>query len=83
MGGYGAVGAELLGSFRAYAIPDWLYFEADILLGFPLIFSVMPVVGLSIPLGAVSLYVEQQVPLFFFGGVFGFWQPVIGVEFSF
>ena len=83
VGGYGAVGAELMGSFRAYAIPDWLYFEANILLGFPLIFSFMPSVGVAIPLGPVSIFFENQVPLLFFGGVFGFWQPVIGVEFAF
>ncbi|MBN1770639.1 MAG: hypothetical protein JXB32_05210 [Deltaproteobacteria bacterium] len=83
VGGYGAVGAELMGSFRAYAIPDWLYFEANILLGFPLVFSIMPSVGVAIPLGSVSIFLENQIPLFFFGGVFGFWQPTIGVEFAF
>jgi hypothetical protein len=83
VGGYGAVGAELFGSFRGYAIPDWLYFEANILLGFPLVFSFMPSVGVAIPLGGVSIFFENQIPLFFFGGVFGFWQPTIGVEFAF
>ncbi|MBI5486703.1 MAG: hypothetical protein HY905_05180 [Deltaproteobacteria bacterium] len=76
-------GAEGVGSFRAYAVPDWLYFEANILFGFPVLFAVMPVVGVAVPLGSVSIFFENQVPLFFFGGVTGWWQPVLGVEFAF
>ncbi|MBI5498883.1 MAG: hypothetical protein HY907_01460 [Deltaproteobacteria bacterium] len=76
-------GAEGVGSFRAYAVPDWLYFEANILFGFPVLFAFMPSVGVSIPLGPLSIFFENQVPLFFFGGVTGWWQPVLGVEFAF
>ena len=84
LGDYGWLGGgELMGSFRAYAIPDWLYFEANILFGFPLWFSVMPGIGVSIPLGMLSIYFENQFPLWFFGGVNGFWQPTLGVEFFF
>jgi hypothetical protein len=85
LGEYGTLaGGELMGSFRAYAVPDWLYFEANVLFGFPLWFSVMPTVGVSIPLGFLSIYFENQFPLWFFGDqVTGFWQPVLGVELFF
>jgi len=82
-GDVGAMGGELVGSLRFYAVPEYLYFDADILLGFPFFFSIAPSLGLAVPIGSVSIFLENQVPLMFIGGVLGFWQPVLGVEFRF
>jgi hypothetical protein len=78
-----AVGAELVGGVRFYAVPDWLYFDLNIMLGFPFFAAFEPALGLAIPLGPVSIYLENQVTLMYVGGLLGFWQPVLGVQFHF
>jgi hypothetical protein len=83
-GGFGMVGAELMGGVRFYALPDYIYFDLRILLGYPYFFAFMPSLGLSLPLtDSVSLFLENQVPMLFVAGLIGFWQPVLGVEFKF
>jgi hypothetical protein len=86
-GNIGAVGVELLGSFRFYALPDWIYIDANVLFGFPWI-SFMPSVGVQVPLGHVNIFFENQIWLSYIYAAgytlfFGFWQPVLGVEFAF
>ena len=87
LGSVGAFGIELVGSFRFYALPDWVYIDANILLGFPWV-TFMPSIGVAIPLGPVSIFLENQIWLSYLyalgsSAFFGWWQPTIGVEFFF
>ena len=76
----GLVG-HIVGDFRVYAVPDWLYFKLDIFMGFPLIFALGPAVGHSFKISKkVSLYLENQFIVMAVAGVYGMWQPILGVD---
>ena len=78
-------GVEIGGGIRPYLVPDWLYVDFSLFVGFPLYYGWMPTLGLTIPLGgSVSLMIENQFPMTYLFGVFlVIYQPVLGVEFAF
>lgn len=70
-----------MGDFRYYLIPDWLYLNANLLIGFPLLLALLPSLGAAVPLGGeTSIFLENQFIAAFVGGIYGFWQVVLGVE---
>ncbi len=82
--GLGVIGGHIIGEIRVYAIPDWLYFNLDVTLGFPLVFSLSPSMGHSFAItDKVHLFLENQFTLMVFAGVYGYWQTVLGVEIPF
>ena len=82
--GFTGAGGELMGGIRVYALPDFLFFDVNIMLGFPMIFALVPAIGTSIPLGkSFALAFKAEAPIMFLGGVFGFFQPVVKAEIRF
>ena len=79
------VGGTLRGGVRVYFFPDYIYFNLDFLLGFPMIDAIVPAVGIQIPFNEkVGLTLENEVSFTFLKDtIVGFWQPVLGLEFRF
>jgi hypothetical protein len=67
---------------RLYAVPDWLYFEANIHLGYPYTFALEWVVGVSIPVHErVLLVIEPlRMPLYFIDDLELHIQVAAGLE---
>jgi hypothetical protein len=77
----GLIGGHLAADFRWYAVPDYLYFKVDLFFGFPMFFAVGPAVGHSIPITKkVHVFIENQFLTMAVAGLYGFWQPVLGVS---
>jgi hypothetical protein len=67
-----------------YAVSDWLYFKLDVMMGFPLLFALGPAMGHSFHVSKkINIYLENQFIVMMIAGVYGFWQPVLGMEIKF
>ena len=77
-------GGELVGTIRAYFVPDWFYFDLSVMVGYPFLYAISPGIGLSIPMGdTVSLYLNNEFEMTFLGVFVGVYKPTIGLEFRF
>ena len=79
--GFGVIGGHLVADFIWYAIPDYLYFKMDLFFGFPMFFALGPSMGHSFSVNEkVHIFIENQFLFMAVAGVYGFWQPTIGVS---
>jgi hypothetical protein len=77
----GLMGGHVVADFRWYAAPDYLYFKMDLFFGFPMFFALGPTIGHSLPITKkVHLFIENQFLFMAVAGVYGFWQPTLGVS---
>jgi len=78
------VGGEITGGIDVYAVPDWLSFGVEFMLGFPFLFALAPSMGHSFPItDSFKIFLKNEVVLMFLGGVIAFWQPILGLEYRF
>lgn len=72
------------GTLRAWAVPDWLFFDFSLGLGFPFIWHFTPAVGLAIPVSRdVRIAVTNSFPMTYVGAFLGVWEPSVGVQLTF
>jgi hypothetical protein len=82
--GLAIVGGHVSGDFRVYAVPDYLYFKLDVHVGFPMVLGLAPAMGHAFRIGdRVNIFIENQFIMVVFAGVYGFWQPILGVDVKF
>lgn len=78
------VGGEITGGIDVYALPDWLSFGLDFMLGFPFLFALAPSMGHGFSItDSFKIFIKNEIVLMFLGGVIAFWQPILGVEYRF
>jgi hypothetical protein len=77
----GLMGGHLVADFRWYAVPDYLYFKMDLFFGFPMFFALGPAMGHSFSVNEkIHVFIENQFIFMAVAGVYGFWQPTVGVS---
>ncbi|MBN2340927.1 MAG: hypothetical protein JXX29_22925 [Deltaproteobacteria bacterium] len=78
------LGAHFLVSGHIYIVPDWLYAGMQVIGGFPLLAGYDLFLGHAFRIGRKwSLYLENHVTTMIVGGVFLYWQPVVGTTIHF
>lgn len=79
--GAGGITGHVLADVKLYAVPDWLYFRLRVIIGIPLLFALGPAMGHDFKISKrISIYLENQFTIMAVTGVYGFWQPLLGVK---
>jgi len=86
LAGFGIVPVmgSLMGGVRFYTLKDFLWFDLNLLLGFPVLLGFAPAIGHNFPVSdKVQIYVKNEFIMAFPGMFVGVWQPSVGVDVRF